>query len=139
MARIEEGRDLSYLLGEGESAEELAYYHSLDISGSVYARMRELGMSQAELARRMGVHRSVVTRIIRGSENLTLKTIGKLEKALDFRLDAGFRYGEPYSLGESRPYEWGPSADRCDRPAAPVASSTVSAASLTVLEGGIAA
>lgn len=89
---IEEGRDLSYLLDYPESSEDLEYDHRMDISGSVYTRMRELDMTQADLAEEMGVDQSTVSKIITGKQNITLRTLSRLESALGFRLDSGFRY-----------------------------------------------
>ena len=43
------------------------------------------GWSQAELARRAGVHNSVVNRAERGETTLTLATLEKLAKALGVR------------------------------------------------------
>ena len=46
----------------------------------------ERGMSQAELAEKMGVSRQQVTKILKGEENFTFETIDKLEKALGVTL-----------------------------------------------------
>ena len=46
----------------------------------------ERGMSQAELAEKMGVSRQQVTKIVKGQENFTFETIDKLEKALGVTL-----------------------------------------------------
>ena len=43
-------------------------------------------MTQAELAEKMGVSRQQVTKIVKGQENFTFETIGKLEKALGVKL-----------------------------------------------------
>lgn len=85
--------DLSELLEhESYDAGDLFWEHVMDVSASIYDRMHELGVSNSELARRMGVSPSRVTRIIEGSRNLTLKTLARLESALSFRMDSGFRY-----------------------------------------------
>ncbi len=44
--------------------------------------LRERGMSQTELAEKMRVSRQQVSKIVKGKENFTFETIGKLEKAL---------------------------------------------------------
>jgi transcriptional regulator with XRE-family HTH domain len=53
---------------------------------TIALRLRELrdrkGWSQAELARRAGLHNSVVNRAERGESSLTLATLDKLAKAL---------------------------------------------------------
>lgn len=89
---MRETRDLSSLMEEALTPDELAWDHAMDISGSVYARMRELKMSKGELADRMGVKPSQITRIIRGQANLTIKTLARLETALGISLSSGFVY-----------------------------------------------
>lgn len=89
---IREGRDLTWLDSVAEDPHDLAYDHKMDISGSVYLRMKELGLTQRELAERTKMDRSQISRILSGKQNLTIATLAKLETALDFRLDAGFAY-----------------------------------------------
>ncbi len=105
---IETGSDLGWLASLPESADDLVYDHKMDISASVYLRMKELGLTQTELAERMGVDRSQVCRILAGKMNVTLKTIARLEDALDFRLDGGFRYAGERQLQavEQFPVRW---------------------------------
>ena len=79
--------------------EELEYDHLMDISGSIYARMQELGMSQRDLAAAADMDPAQISRIIKGNQNVTIRTLAKLENVLDFRLDAGFRY-HPAPSGE---------------------------------------
>ncbi|MEE1045409.1 MAG: helix-turn-helix transcriptional regulator [Olegusella sp.] len=88
---IREGKSLAGLFDEAPTAEQLETEHKLDISIAVYRRMEELGMNQNDLAERMGVDRSQVSRILKGKMNITLRTIARLEEALGFRLDAGFQ------------------------------------------------
>lgn len=63
------------------------------------ARMRTLNMTQKNLAERMGCSQQYVSLLLKGAENLTLETVAKLEKVLDFKLlsfanapDAGTGY-----------------------------------------------
>jgi transcriptional regulator with XRE-family HTH domain len=42
--------------------------------GTIGCAMREYGISNSELARRMRVHRSAITRMLSGNHNLTIKT-----------------------------------------------------------------
>lgn len=86
------GINLGSLIDEEFSAEELAWDHAMDISGSVYSRMRELSMSNKELAEKLGVTAGRVSQIIKGYTGMSLKVLAKLEVALDFRLDKGFFY-----------------------------------------------
>lgn len=44
--------------------------------------LREEGMTQKEMARRMGVSSVQVTKLLSGKENIGLQTIAKVEKAL---------------------------------------------------------
>ena len=78
---------------EGElSPEELAWDHAMDISGSIYSRLAELGMSKKEFAEALGVSAGRVSQIIKGDPGLTLRSLARIEAALSFRLDSGFRY-----------------------------------------------
>lgn len=89
---IREGSSLEWFAEEEISTEDLALDHRMDISGSVYARMKELGITQNELAELCDMDRSQISRIITGKQNITLSTLAKLEVALSFRMDSGFRY-----------------------------------------------
>lgn len=60
--------------------------HSTQIALSAKRRMAVLGLSQKELAERIGCSQQYISLILQGKENLTLETISKLEKALDFPL-----------------------------------------------------
>lgn len=53
-----------------------------DFTRELHARMQELGISQGELARRMGTSRPNVTKLLSGS-NFTLQTMVRLAMALD--------------------------------------------------------
>ena len=89
---IREGSSLEWLAEEEISPEDLAYDHRMDISSSVYSRMKELGITQNDLADLCGMDRSQISRIITGKQNITLSTLAKLEVALSFRMDQGFTY-----------------------------------------------
>jgi len=56
---------------------------NLDISQQVFAILEEKDWSQADLANRLGKHKSDVSRMLSGLQNLTLKTITKLEAILE--------------------------------------------------------
>lgn len=43
---------------------------------SIQRAMREAGISQSELARRMGVHRAHVSRMMSSRSNMTIRTYG---------------------------------------------------------------
>ncbi len=55
---------------------------SAKIAFAVLSLLRERQMTKQELAERMGVKPQYVSRIVKGTENLTLETISKLEIAL---------------------------------------------------------
>lgn len=61
-------------------------YHAdrlqIEIAESVYVAMQAGGVTQATLARRMGVSRQHVSRLLEGTQNVTLATLGKLAVAL---------------------------------------------------------
>jgi len=62
----------------------------LDLSFSIALMigrwLRANGMSQKELAERLGYSPQYVSKIVKGSENLTLETITKIEKVLGIKL-----------------------------------------------------
>lgn len=90
---VRKGNSLGWLLSDPESVDDLLWDHKMDISASVHKRMTEVGMSQTDLAKKMGMDRSQLSRLLSGDGNVTLRTIARLEVALDFRLDGGFKYG----------------------------------------------
>ena len=53
------------------------------ITLQVLRRMEEQSVTQVELARRMGCTQQYVSNLLKGSSNMTLETIGRLEKALN--------------------------------------------------------
>ncbi len=57
--------------------------HSFKIAITAKSRMNSLGLTQKDLAARMGCSQQYVSLILKGKENLTLETISRLEKALD--------------------------------------------------------
>jgi len=56
------------------------------IALTVMRRLEELKMSQKELAKKMNCSPQYVSKLLKGSENLTLDTISKLEEFLDLDL-----------------------------------------------------
>jgi transcriptional regulator with XRE-family HTH domain len=52
----------------------------------VLALLEEKAMSQTELAKKMGVSRQQVGKIVKGKENFTFETVAKLEEALGVTL-----------------------------------------------------
>lgn len=104
MAR--KGNSLQSLINETPSVEQLAWNHNADISASAYKRMKELNITQGELADRMKMHPSQLSRLLSGEGNITVKTIARLETALSFRLDSGFIYTGKVSFDFEGPSSW---------------------------------
>jgi transcriptional regulator with XRE-family HTH domain len=57
------------------------------LTNEINWHMRELGLTRADLAARMGVSPGRVSQILGGGENLTLRTLAALSTALDARFD----------------------------------------------------
>ncbi|MGB4334563.1 MAG: helix-turn-helix transcriptional regulator [Chromatiaceae bacterium] len=53
---------------------------------SVERRMRQLGMSKADLARQMATSQAYITKILRGDSNLTIHSMVALARAVDSTL-----------------------------------------------------
>ena len=62
----------------------------LELSERVLGRIGQLGISQAELARRMGVSRPMITKLLTGDSNFQLKTLLRLADSLEFDLAVDF-------------------------------------------------
>lgn len=60
---------------------------SLAVARAVVTRRRALGISQQDLADRLGTSQTQVWRIESGQANLTLETLGKLAEVLHFALE----------------------------------------------------
>lgn len=61
-------------------------HYSQLIAVKAYGKMKELGLTQAQLAAQMGCSQQYVSKLLKGSENLTLETIAKLEEILDLEI-----------------------------------------------------
>jgi DNA-binding MarR family transcriptional regulator len=57
--------------------------YSRFITLKVLRSMDEHSVTQAELARRMGCSQQYVSNLLKGSSNMTLETVARLEKALN--------------------------------------------------------
>lgn len=68
--------------------EELAPAESL--ARLIIHKRTELGLSQAELAERMGTSASVVSRLESGQHSITMKTLRRVATALQSQLVVGF-------------------------------------------------
>lgn len=61
----------------------------VEFLAQVTARMRTQGISNAELARRLGTSPAYVTRLFRGTANLSVQTMVKLARAVGTKLQVG--------------------------------------------------
>jgi transcriptional regulator with XRE-family HTH domain len=65
-----------------------SYLTQLEFIDRLVAEMDAQGVSAAELARRMGTSRAWVSKVLRGENNLTVASMGKLAFALGLRVRA---------------------------------------------------
>jgi ribosome-binding protein aMBF1 (putative translation factor) len=63
---------------------------SQDIAFDILERLDELAWTQKDLAAKMGVSPQYVNKLVKGSENLTLETLVKLQSILDIPLLANY-------------------------------------------------
>ena len=49
-------------------------------------KMEELGLTQKAVAERMGCSQQYISRVLKGSENLSIETISKIESALGLQI-----------------------------------------------------
>ena len=71
--------------------EALAPYEQL--ARIVIRRRMELGLTQRELAERMGTSHSAISRIESGQHSTSVQTLQRLAESLDMRFVMGFQYG----------------------------------------------
>lgn len=83
---IVKGESFTDALSGYESADERLVDYLMDLCELVYDRMQELGMTRKDLAERMGVNPSRITKILSGEANVTLKTVAELDAALGLGL-----------------------------------------------------
>jgi len=60
--------------------------HSGKIAALVLLKMKQEKLTQTALAERMGCTQQYISKILKGTENLTLDIISKLEESLDLRI-----------------------------------------------------
>jgi ribosome-binding protein aMBF1 (putative translation factor) len=77
---------------------------SFDIALAVSTALRKKKLTQRDLAERMGCSPQYISKVLKGSENLTLETICKMEKVLQIKLIetpySHFREAKPSSQPE---------------------------------------
>lgn len=67
-----------------ENKEWLRY--SQNIAMMMLDRMEELGMTQKSVAEKMGCSQQYISRVLKGTENLSIETISKIESALGLHI-----------------------------------------------------
>ena len=112
-----EEKSLEWLWDVPLTSEELAWDHAMEISGTIFQRMQDLGMKKKDLAERMGVSPARISHILSGEQNLTLSTLARLETALGINMAEGFSHPAelhgaqshcviiPFPVQEARPQD----------------------------------
>ena len=78
--------------------------YSRYITLQVMRAMDEQSVTRVELAKRMGCTQQYVSNLLKGSSNMTLETIARLENALNIDLiKSALTYVRGYSVSPSRP------------------------------------
>ena len=98
--------------------------YSYAIALKVRRRMQDLGMTQKQLAEAIGCSQQHVSILLNGKVNMTLETLAKLEKALDFDLIGSSL------LGLSSPIEENPAKCYLNAPGNDMAVSGIKTSSL---------
>lgn len=60
--------------------------YSQRIAMMMLDKMEELGLTQKSVAERMGCSQQYISRVLKGTENLSIETISKIEEALEFEI-----------------------------------------------------
>lgn len=76
----------SYIEQNQYSVEFQTELSIIDLNEKIIAKMAERKVSRAELARRLGVSKAFITKMLNGNPNMTIKTINSLALALDCQL-----------------------------------------------------
>lgn len=74
-----------------EAQERLAPYEQL--ARIVIRRRMDLGLTQQELAERMGTSHSAISRMESGQHGTSVRTLQRLAESLEMRFVMGFEYG----------------------------------------------
>jgi transcriptional regulator with XRE-family HTH domain len=70
----------------------------------LHGRREALGISQEELSKRSGLHRTYISDVERGARNVSLKNMGRLSEALEVAPSTLIRWAEMVHDGESVDY-----------------------------------
>lgn len=70
--------------------------YAFGISIKIKSKMEEIGITQKQLAEKMGCSQQYISLLLKGNENLTLETIARIESALGISLlGECIRFEEP--------------------------------------------
>lgn len=58
----------------------------IDLNEKIISKMEELKVNRVELAKRLGVSKAFITKLLNGNPNMTIKTIVSIALALDCQL-----------------------------------------------------
>ncbi len=62
----------------------------VEIAEQIYLAMEQQGVSNAELARRLGKSRAYITKVLQGNVNFTIESLVKIARALGHKFDFQF-------------------------------------------------
>ena len=79
---------------------------SQDIAFDILEKLDDLGWSQKDLAGKMGVSPQYINKLVKGSENLTLETLVKLQTILDIPILASY-FKDKQPAPKSYPFAFG--------------------------------
>ena len=72
------------LAKEASHKPEASWFRAvIEFTQAVAKRMAALGVTRKQLAQRLDVHPSLITKVLRGDSNISVETIAKLSHALD--------------------------------------------------------
>lgn len=93
MERVDKHRAFSFkqLLGDVRDEEFDVQAKLVEVSVTLCALMEHEGVSRAELAKRLNWIPSRITKVLSGEDNLTLKTLVKVLRALEYDFDVVMR------------------------------------------------
>ena len=60
--------------------------YSQHIAMMMLDKMEELGLTQKSVAERMGCSQQYISRVLKGTDTLSIETVSKIENALDFSI-----------------------------------------------------
>lgn len=64
------------------SPEVIEFSMNMHLQGEIYLRMKDLGMTQKELAQKMGISPAAVSKLLSRDSNMRLSTIARIASAL---------------------------------------------------------